>query len=276
MKERCVFILLNGEVTVYHQINLQSKWMNLLISGERIDIVKTPFDLNEVIERINDDLNREHKLENIEIIVLYANSDIKLLKSISSHLDYLNCRKWQILCWEPLFHRANLIQAELSNKPLENMGWLTDVFLPLLNNLLGIQETTLQESEKKAKIAHEETMETLRQERQILELEKARLEQQLQTMFLPDIENLIVYLPIIYHNFWTHVKPSDLALLAGNCTIPDIQTPYPEPDANTISIMKKRLQNLRFEEQDKLRKFCLDLEYPNLKVRSEMRFFLNS
>lgn len=87
------------------------------------------------------------------------------------------------------------------------------------------------------------------------------------------LESLLVFLPIIYRNFWSSVRPEELAALAGTTQIPSIPSPYPEPDGALVSAMKKRFLLLPEQERSALLDFCRQLPY-RLTVRYEMRDLL--
>lgn len=274
VKSRYVFLFLNQQATVYQYQLENQAWQNLEIKGESILDILSSEDLKQLPSQFNVRLNFQDQLKNIELTILVDDNLNHSLLYFLESLEKLGCNQWQVMRWEPLFYRSNTIQTEQTQHPLSNSAWIADVCLPLLDRLIGFEESSWQEVEVKARHEHEETMESLREEREALELKIQLLQKQLQTKSLPSIEGLLTYLPIIYYNFWTHIKPSDLALLAGTYTIPEIPTPYPEPDTHTIAIMKKRWHNVPEEEQEKIRYFCQELNYPNLKIRPEMRFIV--
>lgn len=115
-------------------------------------------------------------------------------------------------------------------------------------------------------------MENLHADRKQLENKIIQLKQQIQAMHLPDMEQLLVFLPILYRNFWNNIKPSDLALLARTYHIPEVASPFPEPSNHTIIQMKKNLQALPPSQQQRLLDFCHQLPH-DLEIRPEMRFF---
>jgi hypothetical protein len=106
----------------------------------------------------------------------------------------------------------------------------------------------------------------LRRENQLL---RAQLAQQGKA----PLESLLVFLPIIYRNFWSVVRPDELAALAGTLRIPAIPSPYPEPDSALVSAMRKRFKQLPDQERAALVDFCHQLPF-RLTVRSEMRDLL--
>lgn len=87
------------------------------------------------------------------------------------------------------------------------------------------------------------------------------------------LESLLAFLPIIYRNFWSSVRPEELATLAGTPQIPSIPSSYPEPDGALVSAMKKRFLQLPEQERSALLDFCRQLPY-RLTVRYEMRDLL--
>lgn len=106
-----------------------------------------------------------------------------------------------------------------------------------------------------------------------LRRENQRLRAQLAQQGKAPLESLLAFLPIIYRNFWSSVRPEELAALAGTTQIPSIPSPYPEPDGALVSAMKKRFLKLPEQERNALLDFCRQLPY-RLTVRYEMRYLL--
>lgn len=112
-------------------------------------------------------------------------------------------------------------------------------------------------------------LDELRELRQKNQLLRARLAQQDALLLAP----LLIFLPIIYRNFWGSVSPDELATLAGSPYVPSIPSPYPEPDGALVSAMKKRFLELPQMERTALIEFCNRLPR-QLTVRYEMRDLL--
>lgn len=103
-----------------------------------------------------------------------------------------------------------------------------------------------------------------------LQTEKAALEEELQQLRLPDVEHLLVFLPAIYRNFWSVVRPDEVAMLAGTFRAITVPSPFPEPTPDTVLAMKQQLRSLDPAEKEKLLAFCRSLPH-RLQVRPEMR-----
>ena len=108
-----------------------------------------------------------------------------------------------------------------------------------------------------------------------LRQENRELRDQLARERLPSMESLLVFLPIIYRNFWSDVRPDELALLAGLLDVPAVPSPYLEPSVETVAAMKKRFLQLPARERASLIAFCRQLPY-QLTVRAQMRELLEN
>jgi hypothetical protein len=108
-----------------------------------------------------------------------------------------------------------------------------------------------------------------------LRRENRELRDQLVRLDRPAMESLLVFLPVIYRNFWGTVRPDELAQLAGLLEVPVIPSPCPEPSVATRLAMKKRFLQLPEQERASLIAFCRQLPY-QLTVRAEMRALLES
>lgn len=100
--------------------------------------------------------------------------------------------------------------------------------------------------------------------------EKAVLEDELKLLRLPDVEHLLVYLPAIYRNFWSVVRPYEVAMLAGTFRPITVPSPFPDPTPDTVLAMKQRLKAMAPADRDKILAFCRGLPH-HLHVRPEMR-----
>lgn len=103
-----------------------------------------------------------------------------------------------------------------------------------------------------------------------LKAEKSVLEDELQLLRQPDIEHLLVFLPAIYRNFWSVIRPDEVAMLAGTFKAINVPSPYPDPTPDTVLVMKGRLKALAPSERDKIMDFCRSLQH-RLQIRPEMR-----
>lgn len=106
-----------------------------------------------------------------------------------------------------------------------------------------------------------------------LRAENQQLRSQLAVQERPALEQLLLFLPVIFRNFWGVVRPDELALLAGTLQIPSIPSPYSEPSPDTIATLKRRLLQLPDQERETLLGFCRELRH-RLEVRPDMREFM--
>lgn len=274
MKQYYTIVVLNHNVAIYSNAGKEAAWISVLINGEEWTPVNSKEDLAGVIHHFNYDLNLTNDLKGYSVVVLYETEHIQLLEEISLILSGLQCTDWQVLAWEIIAQRAsdvNPIPAFVND--CLDPDWMRSTAMPTLEAMLCFHEQALASELTRVRAKHEETKEDLQKQRFQLEQELELLRKQIKTIQQPNIESLLVYLPVIYRNFWTHIKPEDLALLAGTYDIPDIPSPYPEPDDNTIAIMKKRLQNLPDSELQKIKSFCQEMTH-RLTMRPEMKFLL--
>ncbi len=100
--------------------------------------------------------------------------------------------------------------------------------------------------------------------------EKAALEEEVKLLRLPDVEHLLVYLPAIYRNFWTAVRPDEVAMLAGTFKPITVPSPFPDPTPDTVLVMKQRLKAMAPVDREKILAFCRGLQH-QLHIRPEMR-----
>lgn len=269
-------IVCRGQASFYRRD--AQNWENVCLKGEASNSVENEKDIDALLESLNTRINQRSQLANVELGILYGADDIGCLTKISEQLAKYGCTSWQLMHWEKLQKHAALIEypADLENAHL-NETWLVNVLLPLLENALSDAERVrLRKREAEQNAAHAadkaKTEEALRQEILALESHVVVLEQKLQSMNRYDLSDMLVFLPALYRNFWSQMTPNNVALLAGTYDVPQIPSPFPEPDQHTLMQLKQKLQKLPEEHRSKLADFCRQLPH-TLDIRPEMRFF---
>jgi hypothetical protein len=106
----------------------------------------------------------------------------------------------------------------------------------------------------------------LRQEADRLEWEVARLGK-------VKAEQLLVFVPLFFRSFWTHVSPDEFAAMCGQLDAPKIVSPHLEPSPDAVSLMKARFKALDPADREQVLELCRAMRH-RLLVRAEMREFL--
>lgn len=223
--------------------------------------------LQSLDKRVNDG-----NLAHVSLDVLYDENAISALPGLAATLAELQCLQWQILRLAPLRQRAIVLSGKPAKDPWA-IEWLCKSMLPVLQASTRYSDEALQQEHQRAEQEHEETLDTLRAERSQLEAQLAELQAQIHAVQLPDITHLLTYLPALYRNVWGCIGPHELALLAGQLHIPEIPSPFPEPSADTLAALQRRLFKLPREERQRLHAFCHELPH-KLNPRTEMRAWL--
>lgn len=267
-------IFLHHNKIVCYQCDAAGHWTNKSIKGEAAMVFrpeKAPTVLQQVLKDQSDRINHEHALRDVEVHLVYGAPDVGTMADAPKVLASLQCASWQILRFEPLLERATTASGTTPAQPLESDGkWLKAVLLPILTSTFAYSNKAFQVEEARARQAHEETMESLRADVQIKHQEIAQLQARINALQLPGVEHLLVYLPAFYRNFWGVVRPDELALLAGTLTVPNIPSPYTDPSADTVIMLKRRFLQLPELDRERVLGFCRDLPH-RLDVRAEMR-----
>lgn len=266
-------IFVQHQKVVCYSCNAAGLWAHQRIKGENsVDIPpgKAAATLQQVLKDQSDRINQQHDLRDVELHLLYGLGDVEAMADVPKVLSSLHCSTWQILRLEPLLERAAVARGITPPAPLEDEKWLKAVLLPILTSTFAYSNKAFQAEEARARHEHEDTMESLRADVQIKHQEVAQLQARINALQLPGVEHLLVYLPAIYRNFWGVVRPDELALLAGTLEVPNIPSPYHEPSANTVLMLKRRFESLPELDRERVLGFCRALPH-RLDVRSEMR-----
>lgn len=275
MKKSFALIIVQDEIQVFEQE--QSVWHVYPVFREGRNSLKNKT-AAEIVEKINEYLNSSDNLKEVDFFIVADRPGYAC--GLPETFGKLGNESWQLVLWQSAKERAVLVKPLKKGETAHlDTQWLATVLIPTVEGSLRYQdEALLKERERDLARHHEEqekikeAMEKLGGERHVLEAEINRLKAQLALLDRPSMEQLATYLPVLYRNFWNSVKPSDLALLAGRYNLPEVPSPFPEPDNHTVSQMKKRLQAMPVQEQERLREFCAELP-SNLNIRPEMRFF---
>jgi hypothetical protein len=253
----------------------QSKWHSERLKGEEWSTLRPNLTLTvpSLLRQLSERLNSESKMADVELHIVYIDSAIQFLQNVTETLAELNCTRWQILRWEPLFHRAC---SSLNSKPdvdkIDNTWIITNV-LPILQSAFNYSDEAFAAEHDRAIRFHEETLDSLRAEKQRLTQEKADLQIQVEALQLPNIERLLVFLPAIYRNFWGRISPYELGLMAQTFNVPEIPSPQHELSNDTVLQLKRQMLRLPEEDRKRILYFCKKLPH-KLEVRPEMRDLL--
>ena len=263
-----IFII--NHQAVCFQLN-NDQWRIEPIRGEpRSSLSDSGFDLAGLLAQLSQRLNLESQLADVELNLIYDQDALAYLKNLPESLAALACKRWQLLRWEPLAARCSA--STTANDPFEQ-NWLINSVLPVLQSTFNYADQAFSAEHHRVVRDHQQSLESLSAEIQGLAQDKAALQAQIEALQLVDIEQLLVFLPAIYRNFWGVINPSELALMVGSLKTLDIPSPQIEPSADTVKVLKKKLLNLPQRERNQLLSFCRQLPH-NLQVRGEMRDLL--
>lgn len=264
-------------------------WKLRRLKGEAYVDLRGRQAFQSLLQELNEQINAAEALAGVSIHVFYGCETVDCVKQAPNDLLQLGCKNWQMLQLEPLMARAQAhtpcpvaqpFLRHLNEPDQVALTWVRQVLLPIVSSTFFYTDRavavelervrqSLQAQSEKARQAHEETLESLRAERQSHEAQIRLLQQQVRALQLPSMEHLLTYLPAFYRNFFGTVRPDELALLAGTLHVPAVPSPYPDPSPNTVHALRKRFMSLPADEQARVLGFCRQLTH-RLEVRPEM------
>ena len=270
-------------------------WQLHRLKGEASVELRGRQPLQPLLQDLSDQINATQALENVPIHVFYGQETVDTLKNAIHDLLQLKCKTWQILQMEPLVARAQAkrpfptptnvqsIFSLLGDSDKTTLNWVCQVLLPIVSSTFFYTDlamaSELKRDRKSQQIKHsqhqkeeEETLESLRKDRQNLVTQIQNLQQQVQVLQSPSMEHLLTFLPVIYRNFFGAVSPEELALLAGTLQVPEVPSPFPDPSPDTVYVKRQQFLSLPADDQTRIRGFCRQLTHHQLKVRTEMEF----
>lgn len=249
-------------------------WATEQISGETWLDAKRESQVQNMVKKLSERLNSEHDLKQVSLQVAYDESSNHLLATLANTLYQHQCNDWQLFCYKPLLSRVSVAYGKPDATSLDD--YLLTKLLPLLSDSFNYQDDNLIVEKQRAELSHQDDMATLQHIKSSMEREIQALKQQVNIQHKLDLEQLLCFLPLFYKDVWNTLTPEDLAVLSGNLIQKiNIQSPYHEPDKNTVLTLKKRFMRLSENQQQSIIQFCHTLEHP-LSVRHEMSNYLES
>jgi hypothetical protein len=285
-----IVILVQQKKAVCFSCDERGTWGRQCINGEPVvDLEPVQGYLSPVLKELSDLLNESTKLNGVHVHVLYDDSDEDILTLLPQVLSELQCSTHKSEKLQPWLQIAQTASRKQPKAPFLNSindEWLIKTLLPVLNNNPETARQTLKSEEERERQGNIETLraklsasndEVVRLAAQIslLQAQLAQKQAQISSTQFPSMENLLVFLPAIYRNFWGVVRPDELALLAGTLTVPEVASPYTDPSPDTVLVLRRRLLALPESERDCVIGWCRELSH-RLEVRMEMRDLLEA
>ena len=269
---KIVAILVDSDYAICFQFNSNRTWETVRLQGERTHCIEDR-GIFPILQEINEQLNAESELSDVHFYVLYADDAKHLKDSFSKTFQDFGCNRFEYRSLQILH---NSITPAVANDALDtahilsakNDLWLKEFLLPLLlaeEKVSPIKNNTVTVSDNSADV-----IASLRSSLAEKEAEIENLRVQLNKVRLPNMEHLLTYLPMFYRNFFGTVRPDELALLAGTYKIPKIESPFPEPSADTIATLRQRFNQLPENDRECVINWCRTLTH-RLSLRPEMR-----
>ncbi|WP_439212769.1 hypothetical protein [Duffyella gerundensis] len=131
------------------------------------------------------------------------------------------------------------------------------------------------QQEQQENLALQDALNTCQQslQQQLSSWNKERAHYEANLLRTDDLDDAAIaqFMPLFFAHFWQKVSPNDMAMLLGNLTLPNISSPWPEPNRSALAIKKRSFQQSQFRHQQQIkamvRKF---VEVGYLTVRPEM------
>lgn len=273
-KKLLAVLLLDGHVACFVR-DAHPSWRHEPLCGEPWYPLSENHRLAAVLNELNDRINHSDQLAGFTLHLIYCQAALPWLAEAATALAAVHCRNWQVLQWEPMRDRAELLTGKSPSAFRPSFDWLQQGLLPVLEATFSYQEDALAAERARAEQEHAESLESLRADRLRLEAEIATQREQLAALQRPAMEDVLTYLPALYRNVFGTIAPHDLALLAGSLQVPRIPSPWPEPAPDTLQTLQARLRKLPEQRAAQLRDFCQKLPH-KLELRAEMRAWLGA
>ena len=292
-QEYYLCILVFAEQMIAYQSVQSEPWQLIKLKGSEHYLHKDKVNsLSIVLDDISEYLNLKDKLAKLKVSIIYQQGKDNLLIDAVKNLQEYHCKSWQILNWDSIYQYAlqvlNIEQVFFDTKTVEHQ-WVQDHILPLVwhENSIAHQQQALaalrqekSQIEEQLALMQSDAEQALAQQVNKLENDKQQLQQQisdartqLKKLQQPDLESLLVFLPIIFKDFWNVVRPDELAMIVGVLNTPQIESPYHSPSLSTVQQKKRQFLALSVESQSKILGLCQELvhNHNGLQVHQEFK-----
>lgn len=287
----CIFVF--SERIIAYQIIPSEPWQLMNIKGGGYYSHQNKVSsLSIVLDDVSEYLNFKDKLAKVKVSIIYQQDKDNLLIDVVKTLQEYQCKTWQILNWDSIYQYAlqvlNIEQVFFDTQTVDHL-WVQDHILPLVwhENSIEHQQQALvalrqekNQIEEQLALMRSDAEHALAQQVNKLENDKQQLQQyisdakaQLQKLQQPDLESLLVFLPVIFKDFWNVVRPDELAMIVGVLNTPSVPSPYHSPSLSTVQQKKRQFLALSEESQDKILDLCRELVHNHnaLQVHQEFK-----
>lgn len=286
-------ILVFKEHLIAYQAMQSKPWQLIQIKGsQQYSHRNKASSVRDVFSDISANLNLKDGLAKVKVSLLYQQGQDNLLIDVVKTLQEYQCKTWQILNWESIYQYAlqilNIEQVFFDDKTVDHQ-WVQDHVLSLVwhENSIEHQQQALaalrqekNQIEEQLVLMRSDAEQALAQQVSKLENDKQQLQQhisdaraQLQKLQQPDLESLLVFLPVIFKDFWNMIRPDELAMIVGILNTPSVPSPYHSPSLSTVQQKKRQFLALSEESQDKILDLCRELvhNHNGLQVHQEFK-----
>ena len=242
--EKYTLVLIGDRIACFELTAGDQQWEVTPINGDQWVALSSNSEntAGSVLKQLSERRNLKMQLAQTHITLIYEQAAVQHLTDVSKTLLELQCTCWEVLRYESLAERITLL-ADEQLRP-HDVIWLTNNLLATLGQTLPVEEvpTSLAASTNNV-------------------------------FGLPDVDLLQLYLPLLFQHFWSSVSPQDLAFMSGSLQVPEVESPYPEPSLEAITVLRRRFLKLPSAQRNSVLKFAHELTY-KLKVRAQLRDLL--
>ena len=263
------------------------QWIIIYLKGDESYVHHNSANtLDELLLEVSDCLN-DNSLQQSLMHILFSPEAAGLLTKAVETLYKYKVKRWQLL--DVAYWQERVALSGIEVPDLLSPVWQSKHLLPLLTppaKAVTKTKPELAKAEAISKLADTfeimEHLHTLQQDNARLTTLNAQYMEQIRALHA-DMESnvlvnpaqrrdtLIAFLPIIFKDFWSKVTPATVATLLNTQQLPDIPSPFHNPDIATVLAKKKQFIMLSPAEQQGIWQFCNLLDYHHLKMHPEFK-----
>lgn len=272
-------VVLNPE-DIRAYVKKDASWKPMRLRGEEVLTESGP--VQRVLSEINNNLN-EGNLSRWWVDVLLSTPRQSEAGALISELQRMEAVHWQILSLPRcLVHlqKRHPTQDPVTTAPAEQQ-WYLDRLLPALDRQALALDEASPRGVTPARAAKTAVPPDLQQALAQLTAQNQQYQQQIQYLHAEleqrqhspqrAREQLLSFLPVIFKNFWHQVSPQTVATLMGTVEVPQISSPFIQPDEPTVLAKKRQFERLPSAEQQVIWSFCAQLDYHHLDMHPQFQ-----
>ncbi|MBB1488628.1 hypothetical protein [Oceanospirillum sediminis] len=289
--EKNMLVLIKHQGALFAFLRTEQGWKLQPIRGEQSMPASSDGCWQKALDELNDMLTNDQGFSHYSVVLVSDQEGLLMGDRLFKVVNHHHITDVQVIKLSWLSERSGTRVPDQ-----QNIDWLLQYVLPelVIVKSQGTEESNEDTQSPELQAAHAQIQRQQQHIEQLVQQEKDLTQQlksksqELQTVQTDlqglrkrsenlysgdlNLQQLTTLLPALYKNFWSNIRPDELALLADTTEVPQVGSSYLEPSDFVIQSQKKKLLALDSQQKRQLQNFCYQLPR-QFTPRPEMQFF---